>query len=78
MMSESPLRFCCTWCTTVHTCTLLDTALSYLALATSLDLDRLAVGLVAVGLFAGFGLLPVFCGVFFVSPAAACTELLIM
>ena len=72
-MSESPLRVRYTCRTTVYTCTLLDTALSYLALATSLDRDRLAVGLVAVGLFAGVGLLPVFCGVFFVSPAAACT-----
>ena len=77
-MSESPLRVRYAWCTTVHTCTLLDTASAYLALATSLDRDRLAVGLVAVGLFAGFGLLLVFCTVFFVSPAAACTELLII
>ena len=77
-MSKTALRVCSTWCTTVHTCTLLDTALSYLALATSLDRDRLAVGLVAEGLLAGAGLLPVFCGVFFVSPAAACTELLII
>ena len=77
-MSITPLRVCYTWCATVHTCTLLDKVFCYLALATSLDRDRLAVGLVAVGLFAGAGLLPVFCTVFFVSPAAACTELLII